>query len=371
MNITTTARHTDLANLTDILRAQQDAKYDVVITGDRFAYEDGLVAVAGGAIRWTDDGADEVAAMLAPTDAFEGQLAERLGIPHPYLRKVRDAGALGLLDANVNQWVEPGGTYLIRGFRTDDPDQVGIARACLSDRYAPIDHMDVMFAALAGIAGSGVEGVEVTGADLTEKSMRLIVEAPAVTAMAQEFLAHYRSPFGGGTSPLISAGLEVKNSETGQGAFQIAPRIVVLACRNGMTRTVDAVRRVHLGERLAPGAVTWSQDTLRKNVDLIAAQAKDAVTTFLSQDYLAGVAAELDAAAGRQVDDPANVFVRVGQRLRYTQDEQQAMLALFIQSGDPHASGVAQAVTAYAQTVDDADRASELEASAFDALAVA
>ena len=56
---------------------------------------------------------------------------------------------------------------------------------------------------------------------------------------------------------MVFAGFVITNSETGCGAFSLTPRLVVQVCRNGMTITRDAMRVVHLGERLDQGVVTW------------------------------------------------------------------------------------------------------------------
>ena len=58
---------------------------------------------------------------------------------------------------------------------------------------------------------------------------------------------------------MVFAGFVITNSETGCGAFTLTPRLVVQVCRNGMTITRDAIRAVHLGERLDEGVVTWSE----------------------------------------------------------------------------------------------------------------
>ena len=53
---------------------------------------------------------------------------------------------------------------------------------------------------------------------------------------------------------MLWAGIEIANSETGQGAFSIAPRVVIAVCRNGLTKAVD-FRRAHLGVQLEQGSI--------------------------------------------------------------------------------------------------------------------
>jgi cell wall-associated NlpC family hydrolase len=84
---------------------------------------------------------------------------------------------------------------------------------------------------------------------------------------------------------VVFAGFAVANSETGCGACTITPRLVAQVCANGMTITRDAMRAVHLGERVEEG-IRWSGDTLDRQLTLVTAKARDAVTAFLSPGYV-------------------------------------------------------------------------------------
>ena len=107
--------------------------------------------------------------------------------------------------------------------------------------------------------------------------------------LAPALLAGYRSPFTGASGadcPVVFSGFVITNSETGCGALSLVPRLVVQVCRNGMTITRDALRAVHLGERLDEGVVTWSGNTRDKTLALITAKTTDAVTGFLDRAYV-------------------------------------------------------------------------------------
>ena len=115
--------------------------------------------------------------------------------------------------------------------------------------------------------------------------MYVRVVCEQVRALAPALLAGYRSPFtgaAGADNPVVFSGFMLTNSETGCGAFTLVPRLVVQVCRNGMTITRDAMRAVHLGERLDEGIVTWSGNTRDKTLALITAKTTDAVGTFLN-----------------------------------------------------------------------------------------
>jgi hypothetical protein len=281
---------------------------------------------------------------------------------------------------------------MLRLFKGDDGSE-GIARAMLSDTYKRMDNLDVLTAALQGVRDADAQ-IEVEGCDLTERNMLVRIVAPNVTAAMPQLLDGYRSPFndehiaqqrralangrdlaareGQGYSdgePIVWAGLVLRNSETGGGAFTITPRISVRVCRNGLTITQDVMRSVHLGAKLDEGVVRWSDDTQSKLLQLVTAKARDAVATFLVVDYLTKIAERIDEQAGRSIDGNASEVVEnVGKALAFTQQQTQGVLDHFIRGGQPTAGGVVNAITSYAQLVADADDAASMEAAALRAL---
>lgn len=81
--------------------------------------------------------------------------------------------------------------------------------------------------------------------------------------------------------------------------------------------------------------------------------------------------AEITAQAGREVEQPEQTVRHVAKTLRFDQDAADGILSHFIKGGQTTAGGVMQAVTSFAQTLDDGDAAAEMEAAALDALALA
>jgi hypothetical protein len=388
----TTTRHATLDDLAALLRDQQARKVDLVTPASTLRAEEASLRIRGSVPVIGDDGVTSADGLYRPTQVFDEGLATKLSIPRDYLKRLRDDRP-DLYDANVNGWLHgrrplimaqspvtgqpevkrpgiPGDdrSFLIRTFKPDN-DEPGIARAILSDRYAVIDHLDALTAALDGVAQAGVN-VQITGADLSDRRMTIRVEAPEVTALAPTLLRGYRSPFTGesGTdNPLVFAGFVITNSETGGSAYTITPRLVVQVCRNGMTVTKDAMRAVHLGGRMEEGVIEWSEDTQRKQLDLITARSRDAVATFLNVDYMTGVIMAAEQGAEKpvaKVDDVRDVT----KRLRFTTEQTEGILAQFVQGGQMTMGGVMNAVTAYAQTVDDGDEAFDLEAKALSVL---
>ncbi len=398
MTINLQARNATLNDLAVLLKEQQAAKFDFVAPLANVTANGGQIKVAGTSVF---GGGQE----FTPTAIADGHLAARLGIPPSYLKMLR-AERVDLYDANVNGWTQgwtPTGedsraanaypadprTVLLRSFVSDsDPSAPGVLRAVLSERYGIIDNLDVLMAALDGVRETGT-GIDVLGCDLTETRMTIRIAAPSLLVHAPKLLAGYRSPFGSGAldqprsvpqwaqdrfgvnADGVVGGFVITNSETGGGAFTITPRIMVLACTNGMMISRDAMRQVHLGGRLEEGQIRWSNDTQHKALELVTAQARDAVATFLDTDYVAGVIDRLSDQAATPLTEPAKVIEIVGKQLAYTQEQQSGILDHFIRGGQVTAGGVLQAVTSFAQTVENPDTAFDLEASAVRAMELA
>lgn len=382
-----TARNATLSDLAALLEDQHARKVDVVAPAQAITSDDGTIYVAGTDAQIDWDGVHVTTGAYLPTAHADGQIAEKLGIPVAYLRRLR-AERTDLYDANVNGWLhgttathDPDGqpalpnpdprSLLLRAFRGDEG--VGVLRGVLSDTYKIIDNLDVLTAALDGIRQAGVH-VDFAGCDLTERRMIVKIKAPGVAAYAPDLLRGYRSPHSGATAeenPLVFAGLVLSNSEVGAGAFTLTPRIIVQVCNNGLTLTKDAMRSVHLGGKLDEGVIRWSADTQTKQLDLVTAQARDAVATFLDVEYVRRQIAEIEWRAVRPLTDPAAAVTHVGRTLRYTQERIDGVLDHFIRGGQVTAGGIMQAVTSYAQTLPDADDALDMEADGLRALEVA
>ncbi|MBB6037754.1 DUF932 domain-containing protein [Phytomonospora endophytica] len=303
--------------------------------------------------------------------ALEG-IAAKLQIPLPYLRRLR-AENIDLFDTNINSWLmRAENPYMVRCLRGEDGE--GMARAFLSDRYARIDNLDVLMAVLEGIRNAGI-AVSIDGCDLSDRRMYLRIMAPEVEALAPTLLARYRSPFdnrSGADRPVVWGGFAVSNSETGGGAFTIKPRLMVLACRNGVVMDAAAVRRAHLGSAVdADGVIPMSEDTTTKTLALITAKTRDAVAAFLDAGFVQSMIDELEETAVTPVSDPNACVKMLGQKLRFTEDQQTQILRHFIAGADPTAGGILHAVTSAAQTLTDADAAHNFEGVAVKAMHLA
>jgi hypothetical protein len=170
---------------------------------------------------------------------------------------------------------------------------------------------------------------------------------------------------------VLFAGFVISNSEVGDGAWSITPRIVAEICGNGLQIVADVTRAIHLGTRQTEGIVRYSADTMDKELALITARARDAVATFLSTSYLKAAIGQLERNAGVPVTHPDQTVQRVAKAAKFSDETADAILGHFIRGGQLTAGGVMQAVTSVAQTLDDADAAHDLEAQAIRVLDLA
>jgi hypothetical protein len=406
-DLTAPARNANLNDLVALLQGQQTNKLDVVVPATKIRSQGGMWVIDDIDAELGPDGVTTRPGTFRPTEVADEGIADKLGIPLAYVRKMRatrpdlyDANVNGLLHGRVKvtatgrEVVHPADDrkFLVRAFRNPEGGP-GVARAMLSDGYRVIDNLDVLVAALDGIRDAGVD-VTFDGCDLTERRMRVRVVAPAVEALAPVLLEGYRSPFGNGARrvgpapwetaeglahgwlrpddrPVVFAGFEIANSETGGGAFTLTPRLVVKVCRNGLTITADALRNVHLGAKMDAGIVRWSEETRRANLELVAKQARDAVSTFLDVEYVKSKVADIEAKAGKVLDKPAEQVEIVTNRLKIAEGHAKLVLDHFLRGGQLTAGGVMHAVTSAAQSIDDAEAAADLEALGLRALEVA
>lgn len=363
------------------LKEQRDRKVDLIVPARDLCSNQGQVKIRNaGEPVLTDSGVTPTHLTLDPSNVFDEGLSSKLGMPRAYLRTMRDSGWYDLVDANVNRLLhgcpdvrEPDGRrFLVRTFRGED-GRPGYARAFLSDSYKTLDNWDILNAAMEGMSAAGLGVNVVHSADLTDRRMYMKVVVPEISMLAPELLKDYRSPFSGkrgADNPMVFAGVVIGNSETGNGSFFVRPEIQIQVCDNGMTIKQDVIARRHLGAKVEDdGVIQYSDETQKKNLELIKLQTRDAIRTFLNVDYMTRVVERVTEQAGAKVDKPSDVVTRLVKRDAFSKEDAEGLLDRFIQGGDMTRGGVLQAVTAYSQDVraTDPDRAHDMNMDALDA----
>ena len=374
--------------LVDLLRQQFRQRVDLVVPRPALRMsDDGSFELAGIEPVVSDDGVTDVNGSYRATDKALGDLAaeDKTGIPVKYLRRLASDHP-DLLAHNVNTLFDRDKRrpVLVRALYGSDPahpGSSGIIRAFLSDKFGGPDNLDTVFSVLDGMrqAGLAANEIEWRGADLDNDKLWLRIVAPEVHVNAENLLKGYKSPFAasghGGEAAanpyIVHAGIVVTNNEIGGGAFTITPELRVKICDNGLTINMDQIRKVHIGGRLSEGQVDWSSQTREAANALVRSQCKDAVSAFMTQDYVARTVRKLEADAGFEVASPMDTIKTVAKELQYSEAEQDAILACFTKSGQCTSGGVMQAVTAAAQDIDDIERSNDFAATGVDAMKIA
>lgn len=411
--IPTSARNAGFAEMITMLRVQHDAKNDAVVPATKMFSCAQWCADRGFTFQIEGMGLDGPAehgnaGQFMTTEVFDEHLADKLSIPLPYLRRLRSERP-GLLDANINSLLHGDETdqvlpdarkFFVRTFM-DPEGGPGVVRGMLSDTYRPIDNLDVVNAALAGVLASGaIAEVDLPGVvekgQISERRMSLDIVCPQIAVSAKELLREYRDPFEGGAQraggwtieraraaaaregsgyapgeePMLFAGFQLSNSELGGGAFMLCPRIVFSPCSNGLKLSGEMRRRVHLGARMEEGQINWSEATHKANLELITSMTADAVAAWLSTDYLAEKVSYM-----LEEDEPLHVpaveaVQLVSATLNFTKSQQDGILEHFIRGGQLSSLGLINAITSFAQTVESSDESYDLESRAFETFAI-
>ncbi len=278
-----------------------------------------------------------------PNDLCHEHFSEKLKISKNYYDRMKN-GHSGLLADNINYWLsKETNNYLLRTFINPEGTE-GIARAFLSDRYKPIDNWDVAITILDII--KNYPSIKLDAADITDRKMYMRFVDPTIEHNAPDLLKKYK----GGAETGIVAGFIVSNSEVGEGAFSVAPRAVVLACKNGLTRIEEKVRRVHLGGEMEQGQIQWSDKTKQKNLELIQSQASDAITQWLNVDYLKNLTNWLLDIQSKELNHPIDCTINICSELGLVGDKIEDILNHFMKDGDISPLGIAQSITYNSQT---------------------
>jgi hypothetical protein len=295
-------------------------------------------------VRVTQGPDDKIETPLLPmTDyAFE-QLATRCDIPVRYAKKMRDAGAMPLMVSNFSAWMDDGSSRMVRTYD-------GRIRAVLSDRYRAVDNYDVALVVADEILKLQ-RGVQFYGADVSDTllHLRFIDRGDPLVLDGETFFA----------------GLYVRNSEVGNGALLAQPTIYRQVCMNGMV-VPQHFRQVHLGERLGSGI--YSPETRRAEAKAVLLKVRDITKDVLNsrkvfQDFID----EIKRTKGVVVEHPAEAIGNLSTEFGLIEAERDAILNRLI--ADPQIPndlrntqfGIVQAITAVANSIENPDRAIELQ----------
>lgn len=320
----------DIVELADELQRQQKAKRDFVADTRALAMSEDGSQLEG--LNGRNCGISSLA---------HEQIGQRLGIPKKYYDKMKEESP-NLLARNVNHWFK--NTPERRMVRTID-DQV---RAFLSERYRPLDNLDMAEVVLPTIASMECQ---IVSAELTDK--RLYIKA--VTRKIEAEVV---------PGDIVQAGIVISNSEVGCGSVKVEPLIFRLVCSNGLIVPDYSLKKYHVGREYGGEDVQefYRDETRVADDKAFWMKVRDVVSGTLSRDVFARIVTRMRDAAGRKIEsDPVKVVEVVRTRFGLTDNERGQVLRHLITGGDLTAYGLSNAITRSSQDVSDYERATELE----------
>lgn len=205
------------------------------------------------------------------------QVAEIAKVPIGYIDTLSSSGDPEAIAWNLNRrFGQMKSKHLVRSVDNH-------ARAVVSDRFRRLDSRPTVEALFQAFQETGLRPYE--GRYLETK-----VEVQAI-------YPKLFSPFPG---ELCAFGLSYRNSDYGDGAFQIRAFILRPACANGLV-VENVLREVHSGKRLSEDIV-YADETYLADGKATALAARDAVKSFLSPEKIDDQLRRLKAAHEMKVN---------------------------------------------------------------------
>jgi len=258
----------------------------------------------------------------------------------------------------------------------------GSCRAFLSERFRVIDHLDMLKPSLAKVMELGAKPLE---ASLSESHMRVkVVDTSVWDAIEQKRMSGGNGWYAGGLGsqsylskvhassvgdlpggpgtvhPIIS----LANSETGHGRFRVRLGILGAVCFN-LATVEDVIVQMHLGSKQEVGIL--SQETIRMENEVIVAKALDAIEAAFTVDKFREIVRTIRNSQNVDVESPKSAMENIVKVSEHINDgDLDAMVNYFMRDYDNTIFGVGQAVSRFAQDIEDGDRASDVESLAGD-----
>jgi hypothetical protein len=287
-----------------------------------------------------------------------GQLATYTKVPRDYYDRMR-AEAPALLASNVNHWLHR--EQETRMVRTLD----GHVRALLSDRYRPLENIDLASAVLPILADLRMD---IVSAEITEARFYLKVVNHAVQRDIERVRPGAYMGDGGHTvfDTCVPA-MTIRNSEVGAGALVVESGMLTKACTNLAFFSDAGMKRRHVGARhelLEAGDFTeLLSDRTKKLTDAaLWSQLSDVVRNAFDEKRFEARVEKVAATTKQRIEgDPVKSIEFVRRKFGMTEGEGKGILRHLIEGGDLSRYGVFNATTRAAEDCESYDRASEIE----------
>jgi pyrroloquinoline quinone (PQQ) biosynthesis protein C len=286
---------------------------------------------------------------LETTDLCLRQIGDRVGIPSKYVERMRVA-APELLARNVNHWfaAQPE-KRMVRALTTSLTE--GKARAFLSERFRPLDNVDIAAHVLPRLSDAQCE---VKSAQVTDTRLYIQAVLPKMQATIAK------------VGDVVQSGVVISNSEVGCGSLWIEHMVYTLRCTNGMIAS-NVVKRAHVGGKRggdidSDEAREYFSDATRQADDrAFWLKVQDLTRHALSQDMFDSVVANLNKTAAVEIAHPTEALEIVAEQFSLRDSESEAILKHYVSGGMNTQYGLLNAVTRTAEDLTNYDRAIELE----------
>lgn len=271
------------------------------------------------------------------------QLGTALGIPAKYYDRMREE-APELLGSNINHWLHTNPERKM--VRTLD----GKVRAVLSDKYRPLDNLELLETVLPVL---GKQDMQVVSSEVTDRRLYLKVLTPRVT---------YEIAKG----DVVQAGLVISNSEIGGGSLSVEPLLYRLVCTNGLIANDSKMRKYHVGRGnsgFTEGAAEFFRDETRVQDDrAFWFKVRDLVGAAIDSINFQKIAESFFATRENKIEaDPVKVVEVFSKQNALNHGERNSILTHLLSGGDLNQFGLMNAVTRTAQDLESYDRATQFE----------
>jgi hypothetical protein len=293
----------------------------------------------------TDDGRDLEEFVLG--EHALGQMATDLGIPKRYFDRMK-VDAPELFRENVHHWLYKEPTRrMIRARRNDEGSPT--ARAWLSDRYRRLDNIEIATKLLPEFDRLDQE-VKFHNAAITDTKLYLRAVFPRM-----ERDIKLNDP--------VQWGVQIRNSEVGDGTFAIESFVMRLVCLNGMV-VAKVLNARHVGKRLDE---SLSDEAIKADDRAFWLAARDMLRASISETEFEKVVETLrETTDGTPITAPIAATERLAKTYSLSDGEKEVVLTKLAGSGDFTRWGALNAITAAAQTVESFDRRVEMEEMGWD-----
>lgn len=340
-----------IVELANEIQRQADAKKDYVV--DTRALEM-VSSVAEPEAAGTDLRLDFGDRRLQIGSVAHDQIADHTGVPTKYYRRMM-AEAPGLLVSNVNWWMQQKPSKQM--IRTLD----GNARAFLSDKYRPLDNLELAEAVLPVL---GDLGVEIMSAEITEKRLYIKAVDHRLGREIEEAKAAGRSVV---RTEMLYPATVITNSEIGFGALSISVGTFNGGCTNLAWLSDRSMRKYHVGQKFgefteAQTFALLSDQSRRLNDAALWSSVRDVVKGAFDEAMFEAVVAKIKGTQENEITGDVPKVVEVAaQRFGFNEGERKSVLDHLIRGGDLSQYGLHNAITRTAEDLADYDRATEFE----------